>query len=93
MISVSNSVGVSTNINLICSWRNVCFSITLDYMKILTDEYMNELMYLYFKIMVCIFMYISICKCVLVLVLIYTNINMNMIIDMRRSTHVNINQY
>ena len=54
-------------------------------MKILTDEYMNELMYLYFNKVVCMFMYISICRCVLVLVLIYTNINMNMIIDMRRS--------
>ena len=62
-------------------------------MGILTDEYMNELMYLYFNIVVCIFMYISICRCVLVLVLIYTNITMNKIIDMRRSINVNINQY
>ena len=62
-------------------------------MKILTDEYMNELMYLSFNIVVCIFMYIRICRCVLVLVFIYTNINMNMIVDMRRSIIVNINQY
>ena len=59
-------------------------------MGILTDEYMNELMYLYFNIVVCIFMYISICRCVLVLVLIYTNITMNKIIDMRRSINVKL---
>ena len=62
-------------------------------MKILIDEYMNELMYLCFNIVGCIFMYISICRCVLVLALIYTNIIMNMIIDMRRSMNVIINQY
>ena len=62
---------------------------TFDYIKLLTDDYMNELMY----IVVCIFMYISICRYVLVLVLIYTNINMNMIIDMRRKINVSINQY
>ena len=85
---------VSTNINrMICSWRNVCFSITLDYKKILTDEYMNELMYLYFHIVVGIFMYSSICRGVLVLALIYTNINMNMMIDMRRRINVNMNHY
>ena len=92
MIRVSNSVSVSTNINLmICILRNVRFCITLVYMNILTDDDMNELMYLYFKIVVCIFMHISICRCVLVLVLIYTN--KNMIIDMRRNINVNINQY
>ena len=72
------------------------FCIALDYMKILTDVYMNELLYLYFSIVVYIFMYISIGRCVLVLVLIYTNINMNMIIDMHdmhRNNIVNINQY
>ena len=37
-------------------------------MKIPTDDYMNELMYLYFNIVVCIFMYIGICRCVFVLV-------------------------
>ena len=47
-------------------------------MKLLTDDYMNELMYLYFSIVVCVNTYISICRCVLVLVSIYTNINMNM---------------
>ena len=62
-------------------------------MKILTDEYMNELMCLYFNIVVCIIMYISICRCVLVSVFIYTSINMNRIIDMHRSINVNINQY
>ena len=62
-------------------------------MKLLTDDYMNELMYLYFSIVVCIFMYISICRCVLVVVVIYTKINMNMIIDMRRNICVHVNQY
>ena len=54
---------------------------------------MNELMYLYFHIVVGIFMYSSICRGVLVLALIYTNINMNMMIDMRRRINVNMNQY
>ena len=62
-------------------------------MKLLTDDYMNELMYLYFSIVVCIFMYISICRCVLVVVVIYTKINMNKIIDMRRNICVHVNQY
>ena len=62
-------------------------------MKVLTDDYMNELMYLYFNIVVCICMYISLCRSVSVLVLIYTNIIMNMVIDMRRNITVNINQY
>ena len=34
------------------------FVFTFDYMKILTDEYMNECMFLYFNIVVCISMLI-----------------------------------
>ena len=43
-------------------------------MKTLTDEYMNELMYLYLNIVVCIFMYISICRCVVVSVKIHAGV-------------------
>ena len=50
VIRVSNSASAGTNFNLmICIWKECLFysnpSITPDYMKILTDDYMNELMY------------------------------------------------
>ena len=76
----------------VCIRRNVCSSITLDYMKntnILIHERINIPV---FHIMARKFMYISRCRCVCVSsgINIHVNIHMNMVIGLPRSINVNI---